>query len=293
MQSRIVVFWLLLSASVVQSALSAQSEAVVHDRLAYRLIEQAADGTHIVPVGIRVPADIGSDVALELRPLQPGEPAPEEIGWHVYTAPEGTAFEITVGAFLDDLDGDRSVMHVAGYDTLPLGKLADIYHPPASLPPVRLELDRTRWRLGHRVTVVLRLRRAGEEGSSLFTASWRVAAEQLGLHARMSSSLIFSRLVRGTSESERWRPNVMAQANWFHHARNPGRLGGFWKWLGPGAGVHLASLDHGPETVEFGIGVNLALFDGLMSVGYGKNLAIDEDPEYTFVGINLFDVLNR
>lgn len=280
-------------ASLVISPLMGQAPIEAYDRLAYRLVEQATDGVHVVPVGIRVPADIGSDVALELRPLKMGEVAPDGIGWQVYIAPEGVAYEVTVQALLDDLDGDRTVMHVAGYDTLPLGKLSDLYHPPSSLPPVRLELDRTRWSLGHRVSVVLRLRRAGVEGSELLVVTWRVAAEQLGLHFRLSSSLIFSRLVNGSLEAERWQPNVMAQANWYHNARNPGPLGGFWKWLGAGAGVHLASLDHGPETVEFGIGTNIALWNGLMSFGYGHNLAIDEEPEYIFVGINLFDVLNR
>ena len=120
-----------------------------------------------------------------------------------------------------------------------------------------------------------------------------MAAEQLGLHNRMTSSLIFSRLVHGSEEAERWRPNVMAQANWFYSARAPGRFGGLWKWLGVGGGIHLASLDHGPETVEFGIGANVALWDGLFSFGYGRNLSIQRDPDYHFVGINLFGLLNK
>jgi hypothetical protein len=295
MQRHKIVPWIAVTVFLALTAQLSwgQTPAEAYDRLAYRLVEHASDGIHGIPAGIRVPADIGSDLALELEPLQPGQAMPAGDDWLLYTAPVDTAFEITVQAFLDDIDGDRSVMHVAGYDTLPLGRLQDIYHAPGSLPPVRLELDRTRWSLNHRVSVVMRLRRAGEEGTQLFVETWRVAGEQLGLHFRMSSSLIFSRLDRGTPEGERWRPNVMAQANWFHTARNPGALGGFWKWLSPGAGVHLASLDHGPDTVEFGIGVNVALWDGLISVGYGRNLSIDVDPEYRFIGINLFDVLNQ
>ena len=107
--------------------LMGQSKIKAYDRLAYRVVEHAADGVHLVPVGVRVPLDIGSDVALEMKPLASGEPAPEGEGWQVFTAPDGVAYEVTVQAFLDDLDGDRTVMHVAGYDTLPLGKLSDIF----------------------------------------------------------------------------------------------------------------------------------------------------------------------
>jgi hypothetical protein len=36
-----------------------------------------------------------------------------------------------------------------------------------------------------------------------------------------------------------------------------------WNWLNPGAGVHLASLDQGDDTVEFGIGVRRINYVGL------------------------------
>ena len=161
------------------------------------------------------------------------------------------------------------------------------------MPGFRLELDKTKWSLGDRVSVVLRVR---EEKSQnvLYTMAWRVEAHQTGLHARYTASLIFSRTVHGTPESQRWRPNVMAQVNWFDELRAPGTFGNIWNWLDMGAGLHLSSLDHGEDTVEFGMGIQVAIWDGLLSFGYGRNLSLNQrDGEYRFVGLNLFDTLNK
>ena len=62
--------------------------------------------------------------------------------------------------------------------------------------------------------------------------------------------------------------------------------------MDPGAGVHLASLDQGDDTVEFGIGPSLSFWNGLLNVGYGYNLSQSQDREYFFVGLNLLHLLD-
>jgi hypothetical protein len=122
---------------------------------------------------------------------------------------------------------------------------------------------------------------------------YRLEIEKLETHTSVLAALIFARASTGTREAKRWSPNVAAMVNWHYRNREPLDRGDrIWNWLNPGAGVHLASLDQGDDTVEFGIGASLSFWNGLLNAGYGYNLSQPEDREYFFVGLNLLHLLD-
>jgi len=168
-----------------------------------------------------------------------------------------------------------------------------IWHGLTDPPDARIEMDRAGWRVGDRVTVVVRFREKDGK-KDLHKESYRMEAILTGLHREVSANLIFARASSGTLDAKKWKPNVAALVNWHYYVREPT---GFWgetlNWLGPGAGIHLASLDQGEDSVEFGVGANLTLWRGLVTGGVGYNLSVSQDQRYFFLGINLFDVLNR
>ena len=257
----------------------------------FKATEYAPNGkTYAVPPGVRSIADINSDLRIDLQPLLESSAIDNE-EWINFLG-DGQRLEVTVQGFHDSARGGKTVLHVGGYDTLPLGELRSLWYDPLVMPGVRVELDKTTWRVGDRVSLIVRVRVAGELGD-LFSRGFRVEAGLTGLHPLFGSGLIFARGIKGSENARTWKTNVMAQVNWFNSIRAPGKFGTFWNWLGMGAGLHLASLDMGQDSVEFGLGGNITLWRGLLSVGYGKNLNVSTDvAEYKFVALDLFHVLN-
>ena len=89
------------------------------------------------------------------------------------------------------------------------------------------------------------------------------------------------------------RPNVAALMTWHYKERRPYGLGHLWNFLDPGIGIHVASLDQGADTVEFGFGGQVALWGGLAVFGYGYNVSVSSNNEYYFVGIGLTEMLSK
>ena len=136
--------------------------------------------------------------------------------------------------------------------------------------------------------------RAGNTpGRILHETTYRLDAVLVGGHREISSAFIFARAVTGNAEQRSWQPNVAALVGWHYYYRRPTstptRL---WNAFDPAVGLHLANLDQTDDSVEFGLGLNLALWHGLLSGGYGYNLS-RETGAYWFVGLNLFGFLNR
>jgi hypothetical protein len=110
-------------------------------------------------------------------------------------------------------------------------------------------------------------------------------------HRRYSGDLIFARAVEGVG-SENFKTNVAVSLEWHYFSREKPR--GFWNGLDPGVGLHAASLNQDPdESAEFGAGVNVSLFKGLLRFGYGYNLSVKQDHQYYWVGFGLFSLLNQ
>jgi len=148
---------------------------------------------------------------------------------------------------------------------------------------------------GEHITVKVQFRAKDSTDIRKFAhaTTYRLEVEKLEQHHSIGASLIFARAQTGTDDATRWKPNVAAMVNWHYRHRDPEN--GFeemWNWLNPGAGVHLASLDQGDDTAEFGIGPGFTFWNGLMHAGFGWNLSQPEDREYFFLGVNLFHLLD-
>jgi hypothetical protein len=176
-----------------------------------------------------------------------------------------------------------------------------IPRPVDDLPEGTVELARAGVAPGDRISLVVTFsERALDAGTGpppppRPVASTRFLAEVrlTGFHRHIGGKLIFNRAADGTTEATKWKPNVAALADWRYLVRDPNWLGRTWNFLDPGLGLHVASLDHGTDAVEVGVGFSATLFDGFVSAGYGWNLSVDRDRDYFFLGIDLFDVLRK
>lgn len=170
-----------------------------------------------------------------------------------------------------------------------------IYHDVEAPPTATIDLNS--YDLGRRdiilVKVQFRPKSPAETAQLAHVTAYRLEVEKLDLYSSLAASLIFARAATGDEQATRWSSNVAGMVNWHYRIREPDKPSEkVWNWLSPGAGVHLASLNQGDDTVEFGIGANLTFWGGLMHVGYGFNLSQPDDREYYFVGINLFHLLD-
>lgn len=133
---------------------------------------------------------------------------------------------------------------------------------------------------------------ANPGGTGRVIEAWEADVQRFGVYPRITGELIFARADTGTAEAKSWQPNVAAVADLHLRWRDPTWLGSVWNTLDPALGVHIASLDQGDESVEFGMGINISMFGGFVTAGCGQNLTLDEDRTYYFLGIDLLTVLN-
>ena len=59
----------------------------------------------------------------------------------------------------------------------------------------------------------------------------------------------------------------------------------FEEWLHPGVNIAFLDFDE-EETIELGLGVALTVYKDFFEIGYGRNLAIRENPWYWYIGLN-------
>lgn len=171
------------------------------------------------------------------------------------------------------------------------------------LPDARIELARAGLTQGDNIAVRIKIAEqpAAKRGETnpdeseklVQETTYKTTAVLMGWHRVISADLIFARALSGDETATKWKPNVSASANWHYTYRERAN---WWEkavnGVNPGLGFHLASLNQGNEGVEFGLGVNLSLFSGLLNGGYGFNLSVREKP-YVYVGIDLLNVLNQ
>jgi hypothetical protein len=132
----------------------------------------------------------------------------------------------------------------------------------------------------------------GAPGKVLSEDTYKVQTVLMGFHREFGASVIFARgLGSGTQERE-WKPNVAAHVQWLYRFRDESGWHKTWNAIEPGMGVHLASLDQGNQDIEFGLGGNVSLFQGLITGGVGFNLSNNERP-YVFVGLSLLNALQK
>ncbi len=174
-----------------------------------------------------------------------------------------------------------------------------LYSPLDAAPEARVSLR------GHDITEDSRIRieaiaypkdglpsEARPAGTGRIIESWEADVQRFGVYPRITGELIFARADTGTAEAKSWQPNVAAVADLHVRWRDPTWLGSVWNTIDPALGVHIASLDQGDESIEFGMGVNVSMFGGFVTAGCGQNLTLDDDRTYYFLGIDLLSVLN-
>ncbi len=122
-------------------------------------------------------------------------------------------------------------------------------------------------------------------------AQYHLEASQINLHDRFGADAILARASTGPGDATEWKPNAAVTWNLHYRFRHPNRGGRFFNWLHPGVGLHAASLDQADDSVEFGLGANLSLWDGLLSGGVGVNLSLEEDRGYFLIGTSLFKLI--
>ncbi|MBI3879800.1 MAG: hypothetical protein HY301_07010 [Verrucomicrobia bacterium] len=184
----------------------------------------------------------------------------------------------------------------AALDALADAKTEPIWHDANDAVKGRVELTRAGLAPGDRIDVRVRYRAPGTNGVPgrvISDEDYKVETVLMGLHRKFDASVIFARGLRGNAAEHQWKPSVAATVTWHYRNRFEDTFGQrAWNWLNPGFGLHLASLNQGPDSVEFGAGVNVSLWDGVLQGGYGYNLSNHEHP-YVFFGLGLLQTLEK
>jgi hypothetical protein len=161
-----------------------------------------------------------------------------------------------------------------------------------NLPDGTVDLRRAGLDLDDHVGLNVRFQQQG--GELLEEMQVETRAVLTGFHRRIGGKLIFARADTGPGDAQDWKPNVAAVASWHYRFRNvdDDKAKWFWNATDLAWGVHVASLDQADDSAEVGLGINVSLFDDLVTGGFGWNLSSDDGAgEYFFVGIDLLDVL--
>jgi hypothetical protein len=170
-----------------------------------------------------------------------------------------------------------------------------IPHPLDDLLPAELDLRYAGVTLGDQVKVSVELRKEKEadfeEDIKKQLVIYQVETTHAGWHRRFSGDVIFTKAVDGPA-SNSFQGNIAASYEWHHYERE--KPDGFLNNLDPGFGFHAALLSQdSDQNVEFGIGVNISFFDGLIRGGYGYNLSVDDNEQYWFIGFGLINALGQ
>lgn len=178
-----------------------------------------------------------------------------------------------------------------------LGKTDPEYipHPLEDLPPAELDLRYAGVTLGDQVMVTVDLRRVSEsqsaEQNKAPDAVYKVETTLAGWHRRFSGDVIFTQAIDGPASS-RFQGDIGVSYEWHNYKRDDPN--GFWNNLDPGFGFHAALLSQDPDqNTEFGIGVNISFFNGLIRGGYGYNLSVSDNEQYWFIGFGLINTLGK
>lgn len=218
---------------------------------------------------------------------------------------EAQAFGASVGAVLSSFEfvqflKDTFLFNAESLDEVSELGLADadlIPHSLGDLPPATVDLKRQGVHPDDQVELAVRFwtkNADGTRGAVVYEDRYSGEAEWTGFHREITAALIFARATSSqVAGANDWKANVAAMANWMYRFRAPDDFfEGALNWLEPGVGIHVASLDQGPDSVEFGLGANFTIWGGMLIGGYGWNLSVSSNREYYFVGTDLLKILN-
>lgn len=237
---------------------------------------------------------IGAHVDADIRDKLLPEAVQKFIGEFGTSFPDLANALRTMSDLLGGVANDKGV--AAGVDAVANAPVEMVWRDASDALPALVELARVGLVPGDSMMLKVTYRERGTNGVPgrvISVDDYRVETVLMGIHRKIDASLIFARGLKGGRAEEQWKPNVAALVNWHYRIReDETRRARAWNFVNPGLGLHLASLDQGTDSVEFGTGVNLSLFDGLLTGGYGINLNNHEHP-YVFFGIGLLEVLDK
>ncbi|MBL8842952.1 MAG: hypothetical protein JNL90_15645 [Planctomycetes bacterium] len=163
------------------------------------------------------------------------------------------------------------------------------------LAPATVKLDRSLADRGHEVDVVAELVRKVGEGPEDYEVKRRATrtfvVDRFGLVSDLSADVAFISQ-RGTDHFR-----TAPSAAWTMHWRRRDTLddSGWvdaWQLFDPGVGLSVVAISTDDESFQPGVGAHLSLFHDIVKVGGGVNLGADDDRDYWFVGIGLFEAID-
>jgi hypothetical protein len=173
------------------------------------------------------------------------------------------------------------------------GGVPVIPRPLSDLPDAEVDLSTSNAVLGDRIMITADVRKTAELDTNEILpprVTYLVETTQAGWHRRYAVNVVFVQSI--ASSNNKFAPNTTVSLELHHYNRQSPN--GFLNKLDPSVGLHSALLHQDPdETVEIGIGVNAAILDGLVQVGYGENLSVSKHRDYWFIGFGLITALNR
>lgn len=156
------------------------------------------------------------------------------------------------------------------------------------LPHADVDLAGNKIERGERVDVFVSLVKENDPtGARENVASWVADVERIGWYRDESLFAILSRGDSGGLDATNWELSFAGSVTWSWYQDEDRPLGELYSWFQPGFGIHLAALDQVADDVEFGIGMHVSLWEGLVIVGAGWNLTVDENNTYYLIGGDL------
>lgn len=166
-------------------------------------------------------------------------------------------------------------------------------HELINAPEGSIDLRRAGWAHGDELEVKVLFLRAPTDDQPLRELTYTAKAELFGARRTIDGMTIFYRGRASDATTKKWNVNVAAVMSWSYHYRKPQswRSRGF-NMLQPSVGIHLASLNQGDDAVEYGLGFNAVLGEGVVAGGLGWNLS-ENERKYWMLGSNLLSVIEK
>jgi hypothetical protein len=170
----------------------------------------------------------------------------------------------------------------------PAADSAPLAHAYVDLPAAEIDVASNAFQRGDRLLVQVALVE-GDSDDYLRenVATWINEIARLGWYRDEALVGVISRGDRGGSEATDWELGFAGATTWSWYQDEDRPLGEIYSWFQPGFGIHLAALDQDDSDLEFGIGVHVSFWEGLLIFGAGSNLTIDADQFYYLIGGDL------
>lgn len=172
-----------------------------------------------------------------------------------------------------------------------------IPHGFKNLPPTDIDLPANQVKRGDEIKISVSSiegsgqGQVGADAERTLRESFIVHVDRIGWYRDDSVAAIIARAdsAGGSSASSDdandWKLSLAATFNWsYYDDPRDHHNCDFYDWLQPGFGVHLAALDQTDDELEFGLGVQVSLWEGLLMFGTGANLSTSENRTYWLIG---------